>query len=421
MKRKTLVILFLCVLFSCMTIGVQNSVAWKNGWGDGSLHSTYAKTINEYSRDYDNAHKYRKTSKYYGTHDWIAERALYLAYSEFPENLFLSMMYLDVSQLKMYYLLGTEFPDSTEGTKVYTYNGELIKTDLNVITRLDFRTCFGQHILRFSGKPDPYVNNLAKYADTMESKVANYLEQEDCKAAAFFLGALAHYVADAVCIPHLIDDFNHNHKSWEDWVQSLTSRKIVDEQYSDGQLTTLDPLYAWRYKGITALEEFQIKKPRYSAKVATINAGYAVHEGFTLDECNMNTYVDLGVDASYYKETWQFPSKYFNLKDPELRWDAWNIIHGPFSSDDHTYLYGIYYHLNIGIYYMASILANVKDWFVKCDGFENDEIVPVLIEAATESALLWLFVILGNAGTILALVTTISKENDILEAAAQIF
>jgi hypothetical protein len=410
MRRKYLIGLVLCLLFGSMALSVQNSFAWKNGWGDNSPHSTYAKTVSLYKGDYSNSHKLRTTSKYYGTHDWIAERALYLAYTSFPESMFLTMLYLDVSQLKMYYLLGTEFPDSVKGNDVYGYGETLISTGLNVISRQDFEGCFGEHQLRFvSGNPDPYVKNLAKFAENMQNKVADYLEQEDCKAAAFFLGALAHYVADAACMPHLIDDFKAYHGSWEHWVHTLTTRKIVDEYYSDGEFTTENPFYQWRGEGSTAESMFLEKKPNLAARLATREAGYTVFQG------KMEGW-GLDVGASYYEDHPQFPYPYFDLEKPEKRENYWENLNG----DDLDFLFGVNLHLNIGIYYMAAVLNHVKDWFVKCSGDIEDELTAVIVDMAIESTLLWLFIIIGNAATILALVSSLTEKENILES-VQIF
>jgi len=405
MRRKFLIGLVVCILFGCMALNIQSSIAWKNGIGNKNIsHSTYAKNIVAYQGDFDKTHKMRTTAMYYGTHDWVAERALYLAYIGFSESIFLSMLYLDASQLKMYYLLGTEIPDAIK-VGVINPGDAIINTGLNVIYREDFEGCVGSHSLRFT---TPTRENLAIYAEKCEKKVADYLEQEDCKAAALFLGAIAHYVADAVYIPHLIDGLDST--SIEYWVNTLTSRKIVDEYYSDGQITSENPFFQWRGADPTAESEFNLRKPNLAAKIATLSAGHAAYEGETEDGLNLETQ-EFGVDAYFYDNNPINLKQHFDLPKPEKRGDYWLDL----NINDDKFLAGIDKHLNIGIYYMAAILTHVKDWYVKCSSDVEESLTTVLLDMAIESTLLWLFIVIGNAATILALVSSLTKKDDVLE------
>jgi hypothetical protein len=382
----------------------------RNQDGKGK-EKTYAEHVGTFKMDYDQTHSRRDTAKYYGTHDWIAERALYLAYNKYPENKFLSMLYLDVSQLKMYYLLGTEAPDAVKD--LYSAGKPILNTGLNIITKNDFQTCLGRHILRFQ-EADGDINtvvtwNLATYAETCQNKVYTYLEQGDCRAAAFFLGAIAHYIGDACCYPHLMDGLNH--ANWEHWVNTLTTRKIVDEYYSDGQITTDEPFYQWRGNGL-AEGEFNRLTPTYDAKTATWYTGHACYFGRTVDSLNIQPfYYDAEIDHNFYETHPTFPGQHFSLTDPERRGSYWEDLVG---EPDCDFLTGVHDHLNIAVFYMASILNHIKDSYVKCAGGLEDELTQVVYDMAIESLFLWIFVATGNVATLLALLGTLNDKQEAL-------
>ena len=87
------------------------STAWRNG-RPGVESSTRPPHIEQYYNDYSTAPNYANGERrqYYSTHDFIAETALeyYIAVS--PSQ-FLTRLYNNEDNMKMYYLVGTECPD----------------------------------------------------------------------------------------------------------------------------------------------------------------------------------------------------------------------------------------------------------------------------------------------------------------------
>lgn len=113
-----------------------------------------------------------------------------------------------------------------------------------------------------------------------------------------------------------------------------------------------------------------------------------------------------------------FPGHHFDPQDPERRADYWiDLIESP--DEERKFLGGVHYQLNIGIYYMASILTYIKDWYVKCSLDIEEGLTQVILDMGMEALLLWLFLATGNAATILALISTLSDKKEALIAPLQ--
>jgi len=195
MKRKY-VILIICVVFVLCTgtVGSKSGYAWLNGRND------HASTVSKYFNDYSILHSYTTTSQYYSTHDWIAECAIALLYNWNPSHKFIEMLYLNTLDLKMFFLLGTEAPDS-----VKTFKWQDVPTMHRVITEGDVPQ-IKDHLLEFHPITRlPTKDNLAQKAQDCKDKAEHMLGLGDCQAAAFYLGVMCHYIADAVYYPHLTE------------------------------------------------------------------------------------------------------------------------------------------------------------------------------------------------------------------------
>lgn len=135
----------------------------------------------------------------YSTHDWIADQALALM----PPNYWLN-------DHKTMYLLGTEAPDNkkipVECNGPHTgYNdrgqGHSVEWD---------KTCNCMTNTRAAVRAkDEYIKALAAYRAGNPSH------------AAFYLGAMAHYIGDVIAYPHTYPDEKH-HSPYEGWVGRRT-------------------------------------------------------------------------------------------------------------------------------------------------------------------------------------------------------
>lgn len=161
-------------------------VAWSNGQSGNTGTDTSAECSNPP----------------YGTHDWIADHALALLPDE-------EKAWLDSH--RSVYLIGTEAPDHKEiaaacGTPHRGYDdrikGHSVKWDAGFVTMLVDR---------------PAVRAREEY----QKAVATF-QAGDARAAAFYLGAMAHYIGDASQYGHSIPD-ETVHSAYEVWAAARTS------------------------------------------------------------------------------------------------------------------------------------------------------------------------------------------------------
>jgi len=155
-------------------------------------------------------HEYDKEQAYFGTHDWIAESALIVLYyygGSLPAGAgFINLLYTDSNpyNLKMYFLLGTEAPDvRMSGDTSYLISLKDCEGDLYG----SFDLTSTHHSMRFVN--NTLVNQDAAIgAQNCYNLAVDALLKGKCQKAAFFLGAMCHYIADAGAYPHhfTIDD-----------------------------------------------------------------------------------------------------------------------------------------------------------------------------------------------------------------------
>jgi hypothetical protein len=141
----------------------------------------------------------------YATHDWIAEHALMLL----PEDERAWLM-----PHKVLYLLGTEAPDNKTipiecGGPHRGYDDRL--SGHSVEWKADF--------LDFVEKK----NRAARRAQAEYDKAAKAFKEGNAAHAAFYLGAMAHYIGDVSQYGHSVPfETKKHHKGYEDWVESKT-------------------------------------------------------------------------------------------------------------------------------------------------------------------------------------------------------
>ncbi len=186
------IILLLVLLFA---IGIQpQTLAWSNGG---------------YSSDPDNPD--------YGTHDWIADKAL-------------AIQTKDVSFLKTIYharfLFGTEAPD----------NPAYISDSTN-------------HHVYYYSSGELQDGKSAIRASQMYQIALGYLASQDLSNAAYYIGAMTHYIADVGVFGHTMGSgtdwgSEDHHSDYENTIQSMTDSLIaptgIPLDDSDAYSATLD-------------------------------------------------------------------------------------------------------------------------------------------------------------------------------------
>ena len=190
MKRTaiTIVIIFFMVLSVSL-----NSTAWSNGGNSDDI-----------------------TNPDYGTHDWVAEKAL-------------AMLPASESQYIQdnldYYLYGTELPDNYDGI----FDDGIGDTF--------------QHHVYFDSDGVVTDDASANRADAMFDDALSYLQNEDYENASKYAGAMTHYIADLGVFGHVMGSTTFwgtetHHSDYESYVldhQADFNSYIV----FDGTLVTL--------------------------------------------------------------------------------------------------------------------------------------------------------------------------------------
>jgi len=183
-----------------------------NAWNNGNSGSAYAYTYINY--DYEDN---------YGTHDWIADAALnaLLNLNESKWN------WLELR--KEIYFVGTEAPDNS-GVNM-TLNGEIIE---------GFGDTTYHHIYFFeNGTISHNEDDSAIRAKLCGDLADSCIEEEKLDQAAFYLGAMTHYIADVSMYAHVAEnnvpphnvDFDEHHSTIEGYVQTRTNEYDNMEEF----------------------------------------------------------------------------------------------------------------------------------------------------------------------------------------------
>jgi hypothetical protein len=160
-------------------------MAWNNGQSGNATTNTAAECSNPP----------------YATHDWVAEQALMLLPDAERDWLM---------PFKAVYLIGTEAPDF-----------KLIPTACQTPHRGYDDRSLG-HSIEWSSDGTHFVNDrAAKRAQEEYNKAGLAYRQGNKRAAAFYLGAMAHYLGDLSQYGHTIPNEAH-HSDYEGWVAQRT-------------------------------------------------------------------------------------------------------------------------------------------------------------------------------------------------------
>lgn len=199
----------------------------------------------------------------YATHDWIAEHAMMLL----PEN---ERAWLEPHRDA--YLLGTEAPDNANipascGTPHTGYDDRGSGHSVEWAADFSDFVSDGQ-----GGKKD----RAARRAREEYNKAAEAFEEGDPAAAAFFLGAMAHYIGDVAQYGHTYPD-ERIHSLYEGWAERRTDT-FDQEQVFESHLA-LDSLV--RRRPYTAVKRISLRTLRGEGEILTateMDRKYAAQE-----------------------------------------------------------------------------------------------------------------------------------------------
>lgn len=134
---------------------------------------------------------YDNKSEIYGTHDWIADRAIYILHDHYPNDLLISSICHNINHMRVYYLYGTEIPDHMinpfKSTKIATEYG-------TKLTEEDFYK--GHSVIMLpNGCISPSCQHIFKSAKIIEDNYKNALYfKNDLQVAAVYLGCMSHLI-----------------------------------------------------------------------------------------------------------------------------------------------------------------------------------------------------------------------------------
>ncbi len=179
-RRSLLGLACIALLFS-----ISDARAWKNGPPNNKVTNRPADCV----------------APPYSTHDWVADHARALL----PEK---ERAWLDPH--RKFYLIGTEAPDYDK-----------IEESCSTPNRGYNDTGKGRHDLRFDSDGDVTRDTPARRAQEEYDKAIEAYRAGDHQAAAYYLGAAAHYPGDLGQYGHTIKGEKH-HADFEEWAHGLT-------------------------------------------------------------------------------------------------------------------------------------------------------------------------------------------------------
>jgi len=196
MKKQILFLLFFMLsLFQIQQV---------NAWSNGNSGSAYANDLGSFNIEVN-----------YGGHDWIADRALEILFSDNSTN------WQWLHDRKNIMFLGTEAPDNSNVND--TFNGIIVSG-------------FGDttyHHIYFEENGDIMNNedDAALRAKSTGDLANMYYGDSKLDLAAFYLGTMAHYLGDMAMYAHTaknyVDpyniDFDEHHSTIEGYVHTRTN------------------------------------------------------------------------------------------------------------------------------------------------------------------------------------------------------
>jgi Zinc dependent phospholipase C len=184
--RKTVFVLLLIAVFIPMS-----AFSWGNGpRSGGSLTKDQSRCDNPP----------------YSTHDWIAEHALMLL----PRQ---ERNWLEIQ--KIAFLLGTEAPDNNEIPRACNTPSKGYKDNWS------HNVEWNEGVTRYVVRNGKLKDNAGRRAQQEYDKAKLAYLRGNKRAAAFYLGAMAHFIGDLSVFCH-VGKLDDHHERYEKWVQKMT-------------------------------------------------------------------------------------------------------------------------------------------------------------------------------------------------------
>ena len=145
---------------------------------------------------------YDKIFEIYGTHDWIADRAINILYNELPNDSLISSIRHNINHMRVYYLYGTELPDHM------TNPFKSIKITTDYGTKLSEEDFYKGHsvVMLPNGCISRRSKRLFNSAESIRKVfIENCNSSKDYQVAALYLGFISHLIGDACYIHHVYE------------------------------------------------------------------------------------------------------------------------------------------------------------------------------------------------------------------------
>ena len=395
-------LLFLAIM-SCAENYYPKVAAWRN---QKKALITYAQTWWNFKDDYLS----NNGVKHYGTHDWVAELALQVLYEK-CYNQFIEALYTNTNNLKWWYLLGTEIPDSRLSYQVY-----LLTSCQNWVTNV-MGGVGVSHNLRFETVSSEPTGPLLSSVDYAAGLVGESFSWHDCQRAAYFLGALCHLIADATYYPHVnsIPEYNAMYdRRYENCVQELTNTiyplRTAMDFFSD--------------IGVDLLVDFPLDHKEIPS--------LAVREAARITRWGTSYYLD-AVDMHYlfYPKTEYWPLSSGSTVDIDYqKINTWTMLTRAQINLDpvaESYFNTVGHSLYLAIYHSAAAMNYLIDtYYIDCDCTgqqgedgpmqrEKEPMGDKIDEAASLKTELELFDFMGAFGVVmtLAAISIVKKLNEL--------
>ncbi|MFX0106163.1 MAG: zinc dependent phospholipase C family protein [Candidatus Hodarchaeota archaeon] len=145
---------------------------------------------------------YDKILEIYGTHDWIADRAICILYNQLPNDSLIGSIRHNKNHMRVYYLYGTELPDHM----INPFKSIKITTDYG--TKLSEDNFYKGHsvVMLPNGCISRKNKRLFNSTESIgKSFIENINSSKDYQVAALYLGFISHLIGDACYIHHVYE------------------------------------------------------------------------------------------------------------------------------------------------------------------------------------------------------------------------